>query len=114
VKKAQQKGFGLESKENAEFIPGDVIYREDAKGTSPISVNSIKFVCYDSTVCSSSEDLSIPLTVTDSKVVCNQNIAVAIVVCFKEADSTYIIGIGQTLAGSNGIRSQAERDCGLS
>jgi len=112
VKKVQQSGFGLEPKENVEFSKGDSIYQATAKGTAPISTDAIKFICYDDNVCSGGTDT--PLTVEDNKIVCNENIAVAIVVCFNDDDSEYVVGIGQTLTGSRGIRSQAESDCGLS
>ena len=111
VKKVQQAGFGLEPKDKVEFTKGDTVYRETAKGTAPISTDSIKFVCYDDSVCSGGSDT--PLTVEDNKVICNENIAVAIVVCFKDSESQYLVGIGQTLTGSKGIRSKAESDCGL-
>jgi len=112
VKKVQQKGFGLEPKDKVEFSKGDSLYRDDAKGTAAISKESIKFTCYDDNVCSEGTDT--PLTVKESSIVCNENIAVAVVVCFNSENSEYIIGIGQSLTGNNGVRSQAESDCGLS
>jgi len=111
VKKVQQKGFGLEPKDNVEFNPGDSIYRDDAKGTAPISKDSVKFVCFDDNVCSGGTDT--PLTVDEQSITCNQRIAVAVAVCYKDDDGTYIIGIGQKLTGTDGVRQQAETECGL-
>jgi hypothetical protein len=111
VKKVQQKGFGLEPKDKVEFTKGDSIYRADAKGTAPISTDSVNFMCYDSanSICSSSSDT--PLTVSQhGSIVCNENIAVAVVVCFNDRDSTYIVGIGQSLSY---VRGEAEKECGL-
>ncbi len=112
VKKIQQKGFGLENKDSVEFNKDDRIYQQDAIGTSSVDEKNILFVCASDSICSDGTDT--PLTVTDTKIVCNRKISVTVAVCYNgNHDNLYRIVIGGSTA-SDSAASKAETECGLS
>jgi len=112
MKKVQQRGFGVEVKDKAEFPLGVQYFAKDVVGESPVNPENVKFYCGDTSesLCGSGAGAPIPIATGNTYVgPVVKKITAAVAVCTGDGQF-YSVCIGTTSADAS---TTCVEKCGL-